>query len=177
VADRERGLVVGAVLALAGLSDAQEKSPPASGPRKETAMSSLQHAVIVRHPNAPPAQLIDPQEFFAMPPADPREQRVEDKYATPDSVARAKEAQLTERVRALNEVGENTVERDRLLALFVDDEQPEPAKRDMFDDLRDMYASLPEDAKKEFCYDTMRAVAKARMLSVSHAAERVLGLL
>jgi predicted aminopeptidase len=138
-------------------------------------MSIIAHALIVRHPNAPPAQLIDPQEYFAMP-KDPRDPHVEDKYATPDSVARAKEAQLTERVRALNEVVDED-ERDRLVALFVDDEQPEPAKRDMFDDLRDMYASLPEDAKREFCYDTMRAVAKARMLSVSHAAERVLGLL
>jgi hypothetical protein len=139
-------------------------------------MSIIAHALIVRHPNAPPAKLIDPSEYFAMQ-KDPRDPHVAEKYPTPDSVARAKEAQLTERVRALNEVGENTVERDRLLALFVDDEQPEPAKRDMFDELRDMYASLPEDVKRSVCLDLMQMIAKARMACVAHASERVLGLL
>jgi hypothetical protein len=131
-------------------------------------------AVIVAHPSSAPVPLIDPTEYFAM--HDPRDPHVADPYPAPDSVARAKEAQLTERNRALAECGEDTAARDRLLASFAKDEQPTP-KLDMFDELRNMYAALPEDAKREFCYDAMRAVAKARMACVEHAASRVLGLL
>jgi hypothetical protein len=80
----------------AGLCDeVTEKRPrwavPQTRPRKAERDMSIAHGLIVQHPSAPPAKLIDPAEYFSMHPLDPREQRVVDPYAaSPESIRAAK---------------------------------------------------------------------------------------
>jgi hypothetical protein len=173
-------------------------------------MSVSQLAVLLRHPSAPPATLMTPEEYFAMkvptynvppfdtrresyclfcgdihyplcrpeplvsPPSDPRDHPVADKYAqTTATKVAARVAQYTDRITLLTSPCQDEASRERLLTQFQD----EPIRqRDMWDDVREAYASLDEPEKIDFCHDIQRAIARARVSSMKRAATKLLHL-
>jgi hypothetical protein len=143
-------------------------------------MSVSQLAVLLRHPSAPAVPLMTPEEFFAMhqtyvpPPFDPGDHPVADKYAqTTATKVAARVAQYTDRITLLTSPCQDEASRERLLTQFQD----EPIReRDMWDDVREAYASLDEPEKIDFCHDIQRAIARARVSSMKRAATRLLHL-